>query len=60
MPTANYRELREIQGRPIKDKRHGGDRHKKERKDRPAAGGKALTKWQRRKIVAWDGEGANL
>ena len=51
-----------LDGKPIIEKRRGGpDRHKpgyvrpnKYKAKRP------LTKWERRKIVAWDGEGANL
>lgn len=54
-----YRELRILEGRPIVDNRkRTGDRHK----NRTAANhksGKTLTKWERRKIVGWDGEGAN-
>ena len=56
-----YRELRALQGRPIVDNRRG-DRHKnKNRKSTSIKKHKpSLTKWERRKIVAWDGEGANL
>ena len=31
-----------------------------DREPRPKKGGRTKTKWERRKIVAWDGEGANL
>ena len=50
-----YREQRAIEGNPIVDKRKG-DRHK----PRKHKGGKPKTKWERRLVVAWDGEGANL
>lgn len=57
MPSREYRLLREIEGRPLpKDKRHG-DRHKPRGKRKA---GKPLSKWDRRRIVGWDGEGANL
>lgn len=56
MPNKEYRELREHQGRPIVDTRKG-DRHKPRP---PRSGGKTATKWQRRKIVAWDGEGHDI
>lgn len=61
LSSSEYRQLREIQGRPIVDKRHG-DRHKNKKRPRRVANRptKPLTKWERRKIVAWDGEGANL
>lgn len=52
-----YREMREIMGNPIIDNRRGRkDYHKPGRKH---SGSKAKTKWERREIVAWDGEGAN-
>ena len=60
MPSADYRFLRELQGRPLVDKRTG-DRHKGKRYRNPdLKKGKPLTKWERRRVVAWDGEGANL
>lgn len=60
MPSRQQRLDREIKGlEPYKEKRHGGDRHKGPRKPRKNPS-KYLSKWERRKIVAWDGEGANL
>ncbi len=64
MPSyKDYAQLRLLQGRPIVDNRKG-DRHKPGYK-RPNAPKKKLyvkrdSKWERRSIVAWDGEGANL
>lgn len=55
-PSRDYYELRKLAGNPIKDRRKG-DRHKKKRK---RSGSKQKSKWDRRQIVAWDGEGANL
>ncbi len=52
--SSDYRTLRLIQGNPVLDKRKG-DRHK----PRKRKGGKPLSKWERRLVVAWDGEGAN-
>lgn len=53
----NYRTLRTLEDRPITDSRYRpGDRHK----SRPGHHGKSPNKWDRRLIVAWDGEGANL
>lgn len=55
--TSQYRLERELSGRPIvDDRRRPGDRHK----PRKVKGGKKLSKWKRRSIVAWDGEGANV
>jgi DNA polymerase type B, organellar and viral len=48
----DYRLLRLLEGRPLKDDRKRGPRGRK--------GGKKKTTWQRRNIIAWDGEGANL
>ena len=55
--TSQYRLERTLSGNPIKERK--GDRHKP--RERPThSGGKQKTKWDRRVIVAWDGEGANL
>lgn len=62
MPSQSYATKRLLEGNPIKDtRRRPGDRHKKgyirpnarETQNKPS-------KWVRRVIVAWDGEGANL
>jgi hypothetical protein len=58
MPSKEYRELRAIQGNPIVEKPRSGDRHK-DPKRKHGNKGKKINKWQRRLIVAWDGEGAN-
>ena len=55
--TDQYRLERTLSGKPIKERK--GDRHKP-RKREPHSGGKRKTKWERRVIVGWDGEGANL
>lgn len=58
MPTKNdatYRLLRAAQGNPVLDKRKRPYRKVPNRPYRPRP-----SKWERRKIVAWDGEGANL
>jgi hypothetical protein len=54
--TKAYRELRKIQGNPIVDHRKG-DRHKN--RSGHTGSNKELSKWDRRLIVAWDGEGCN-
>lgn len=55
--TNQYRLERTLSGKPIKERK--GDRHKP--RNRPVhSGGKQKSKWERRVIVAWDGEGANL
>lgn len=60
MPTRERRISKDIQGEPIVDsRRRKGDRHK-DAKRVHGKSGKRLTKWERRKIVGWDGEGANL
>lgn len=61
MPSPEYRRLRAIEGRPIVEKVRTGDRHKPGYK-RPnkAKYVKPDSKWERRSIVGWDGEGANL
>lgn len=57
-----YRQQRALEGRPVKDTRkRKGDRHKpgyKRPSDRERT--KEPSKWERRIITAWDGEGANL
>jgi hypothetical protein len=58
VPSREYRLLREMQGRPLTDDRKG-DRHKN-RNNRHDKGGHTKSKWERRVVVAWDGEGANL
>lgn len=63
-PSKEYALLRLAQGNPIVDNRkRKGDRHRKDYV-RPSPRAKSayagLNKWQRRSIVAWDGEGANL
>jgi DNA polymerase type B, organellar and viral len=55
--TDQYRLERTLSGKPIKERK--GDRHKPRQRP-PHSGGKTKTKWERRIIVAWDGEGANL
>lgn len=55
--STDYATLRAIQGNPIVDTRKG-DRHKGPRKNHK--GGKTKTKWERKSVVAWDGEGANI
>jgi len=53
-----YAELRRIEGRPIIDcRKRKGDRHKGPKKRSTS---RTPSKWDRRDIVAWDGEGANL
>jgi hypothetical protein len=62
MPYKNYALLRTISGNPIVDKRKG-DRHKPGYiRPNPTKRTyvKRDSKWERRSIVAWDGEGANL
>lgn len=62
MPSKDYTLLRTIAGKPIVDKRKG-DRHKPgyiRKKQPPRPYVKRASKWERRSIVAWDGEGANL
>ena len=51
--------MRMLKDNPLPRDTRKGDRHK-DRHRRHGKGGRKLTKWQRRKIVAWDGEGANL
>lgn len=59
MPTKEYAEQRALEGRPIIDTRkRSGDRHKKGRV-RDTTYKKQPSKWERRSVVAWDGEGAN-
>lgn len=60
MPRKEYALQRALEGNPIIDHRkRKGDRHKpRDNLARPH--GKTLNKWDRREIVAWDGEGANL
>ena len=57
-----YRLLRLLEGRPVVDSRQRkGDRHRPgyvSPNPRPYI--KRESKWERRSIVAWDGEGANL
>ena len=63
-PSKDYATLRLLEGRPIKDTRkRNGDRHKEgyvRPAPRPKSDSKPISKWRRRSIVAWDGEGANL
>jgi DNA polymerase type B, organellar and viral len=59
VPRAGYRLSRELDGRPLTESRRGGDRHKDTDRWHGESGG-AISKWERRDIVAWDGEGANL
>ena len=65
MPSKEYALRRILEGRPIIDNRKG-DRHKPGyirpagRKRKPQPYVKEKSKWERRSIVAWDGEGANL
>jgi len=55
--TSQYRLERALSGKPIVDNRKG-DRHKHRK---PHSGSRnEKSKWERRVIVAWDGEGANL
>ena len=60
-PSKEYRLQRELEGRPSVDTRKG-DRHKAGyvRKTARKPSVADLSKWRRRSIVAWDGEGANL
>lgn len=55
-PTKEYRELRRLRGDPITEPKRPGDRHK----GKHAKGSQAPSKWDRRLIVGWDGEGATL
>lgn len=60
MPVKNdsmYRLLRTAQGRPVVDER---TRKARTVPNRPYKYRKQPSKWERRKIIAWDGEGANL
>jgi DNA polymerase type B, organellar and viral len=57
MADFTYREQRAMAGNPIVDNRKG-DRHKNRKQTKGSC--KHLSKWERREIVAWDGEGANL
>jgi hypothetical protein len=57
MPSKEYYDERIMSANPIVDTRKG-DRHKPRK--RKVKSGKQLSKWDRRKVVAWDGEGANL
>lgn len=60
-PSKDYTTMRYIEGRPIIDNRkRKGDRHKKGYVPPPRVYKKRPSKWERRSIVAWDGEGANL
>lgn len=60
MPRKEYRLLRQIQGRPIVEKPRSGDRHRPDYQRPTRTRVKRVSKWERRSIVAWDGEGANL
>lgn len=62
MPSRAYYLERIAQLRPIEDKRRRpGDRHREGyERPRPQDYIKRANKWERRVIVAWDGEGANL
>jgi hypothetical protein len=61
MPSKEYRIQRAIEGRPIIEKSRPGDRHKKGYvRPKKQEYVKRDNKWERRSIVAWDGEGANL
>lgn len=62
MPSKNYRLERAIEGRPINDSRkRPGDRHRPGYvRPNKAVYVKPDSKWERRSITAWDGEGANL
>jgi hypothetical protein len=57
--TTQYALERTLSGNPIRDTRKG-DRHKPRKGSRKSANYKVPSKWERRVIVAWDGEGANL
>lgn len=48
-----YRKSRRNAGKPIQSKQRSGDRHK----TRTGHRGKQLSKWDRRLLIAWDGEG---
>lgn len=48
-----------MEGRPIEDERKG-DRHKNPNRIHAKSKTKKLSKWERREIVAWDGEGYDL
>lgn len=55
-----YRQRRIIEGRPIKEPKRPGNRSKEGYIRPPRDYVKRDNKWERRSIVAWDGEGANL
>lgn len=61
-PSKDYTRLRILQGNPIVDNRNRkGDRHREGYvRPNPRPYVKEPSKWERRSIVAWDGEGANL
>lgn len=57
--TDSYRQLRIAQGNPIKERK--GDRHKPGRKrTKPKVKQPKQSKWDRREVVAWDGEGYDI
>jgi DNA polymerase type B, organellar and viral len=58
MPRRSYAIVRELEGNPIVDDRKRPNRTRGPRKPTPYK--KEQNKWERRHIVAWDGEGANL
>lgn len=58
-PTLTYRQRRELEGRPIVDNRRGRKDYHKPRPDRNTTHN-AKSKWERREIVAWDGEGYDI
>lgn len=61
MPTKEYAAIRALQGNPVVDNRkRKGDRHKPGYIRPNATSYTKPSKWERREIVAWDGEGANL
>ena len=60
MPSKEYRQLRLLEGRPIVEPKRPGNRHKPGYKaPKKQEYEKRDSKWERRSIVAWDGEGAN-
>lgn len=60
MPSRAYRLDRDVRGKSIIDNRKG-DRHKQPRvRKKSTKTYKPKSKWERRRIVAWDGEGYTL
>jgi hypothetical protein len=57
VPTRQTSDLRAIRGRPPRDRSKEKDYHKPGRDKGRKRTGHKMTKWERRDIVAWDGEG---